>query len=110
PYTTATGICFLIFSSLSQLSLYRRRHPFSEYGAYAWQSEEAFDQFCRKAREAGIVELCPSPPWRIAAPIIDDNSRMVGVLGASLQHTDSPAPEECARLKQIFLQALSQFS
>ncbi len=88
PYSSASTLLFQAFWPEELRAEYRRRHPFSEYGAHLWPSQAALDRFLVRARRAGCAEPeLKGDSFLIAAPVLDAGGRPLAALGARMPAT-----------------------
>lgn len=86
PYTTASATLFQAYWSGEERSAYRRRHPFPEYGAGTWASEEDYDALVTETRKQGYATLRfrRSGYFSVSAPVFSPGHELLGAFGASL--------------------------
>jgi DNA-binding IclR family transcriptional regulator len=85
PYTTASAMLFQACWSQEELGAYRRRHPFPEYGADVWGSEEKYEALLRRTRRQHYAALHMERLgfFTVAAPVVSPGGQLLAALGAS---------------------------
>jgi DNA-binding IclR family transcriptional regulator len=92
PYSSASTLTFQAFWADECREEYRRRHPFSEYGAHLWKSPAALERFLAATRRAGCVEpALKGESYLVGAPVFDTGGTVRAVLGARVPATDCSA-------------------
>lgn len=88
PYNSSLGFLFHAFADKQQVSSLRKRLSFEEFGLPFWKNKREFEKYIEKIRKQG----CISQPWSlnnntfsIAYPVFDENSTLIGALGAAFQ-------------------------
>lgn len=83
PYSSASPLAFQAFWSAEAREEYRRRHPFTEFGAHLWKSPASLDRFLAASRRAGCAEpTVKDESYLIAAPVFDAGGTIRAALGA----------------------------
>ncbi len=86
PYGSASAVLFQAFWSDEERRAYRQAHPFWEYGAHVWRTEEEFDRLLAEVRRTGRAE----PVFRaedahlLAVPVFGPTGELVAAAGARL--------------------------
>lgn len=91
PYTTASSLCYLAFCSDPERAACEKQYPFSQYGAGYWRTAARLDQALERFRRTGCVMVADGAPARTAAPIFQEQDRLLAILGAS-RLADGPLP------------------
>jgi IclR family KDG regulon transcriptional repressor len=105
PYANASGLVGMAFLPDSAVLQIEGHHPFAEYGAHLWKNSKALEGFLAAARKDKLV-ICPFDTdrfFRAAVPILDRNSRLLGVIGMSM-----PAVNIHQELKNSIIDELKQ--
>jgi len=85
PYSSASTLIFQAFWPEERREEYRRRHPFSEYGAHLWKSKAALERFLSETRRAGCAEPTgKEEAYRVAAAVFNAGGTVCAALGARL--------------------------
>lgn len=87
PYGSATAVMLHALLPDEDRVAFRQRHPFWEFGAHLWESEDDFELAVAQTRENQI-----SVPWKrkhhgkfpAAAPVLGPNNELLAVFGASI--------------------------
>ncbi len=84
PYATASGVLHQALWPAERREAGRRLWPFISYGAHVWGRLADFDEHLQTVRDAGISapRFDRDSAWRLAAPVIDPQGRLLGNVGA----------------------------
>jgi IclR family acetate operon transcriptional repressor len=87
PYGSASAVMFHALLSDEEREAFGQRHPFWEFGAHLWGSEDEFEVAVARARERQLAA-----PWKrkhhgkfpVAAPVLGPHNEPIAVFGASI--------------------------
>lgn len=110
PYSAASPLTFQAFWPADAREEYRRRHPFSEYGAHLWKSTAALERFLAASRRAGCVEpALTGESYLVAAPVFDAGGTVRAAVGARVAAAGCTA-EAKRRLRTAVIGAARELS
>jgi len=110
-YGTASALVFQAFWPEEERAAYRTAHPFWEFGAHLWQTEERLDTFLTEVRRKGcaVPGLKSTGVFAAAAPGFGRGGELVAAIGASIPGADIPGEKETLLVESV-IRAAERFT
>jgi DNA-binding IclR family transcriptional regulator len=83
-YISAAGLVFQAYWTASERADFRRRCPFEEFGANAWNSIEQFDDELSRTRTNGFATPAIGNLFRVSVPLFNHSNALIAAIGISM--------------------------
>jgi IclR family acetate operon transcriptional repressor len=114
PYASATALVLHAFGSDEDKQAFQERHPFQECAGLFADNPEKFEAFLKQIRRRGYAcrPVSYSGQLAMAAPVLDKDGALLGIIGLSRFCPPGRAEQEAAKkgMLHLLLQAARRMS